>query len=181
MGKKATYGKSGGVIVRSFASRSGKPVDLLADVRDLILAARQTVARGVNVALVRLYWQIGQRIRNDLLQQERAKYGEEILPTLSAKLMPEFGEGFSVRNLARMISFAEAFPEQKIVTTLSQYLGWSHFVELLPLRKHLQRDFYFEMCRIERWSVRTLRKKIGACSMSERLYRENPINWWRWN
>jgi len=39
-------------------------------------------------------------------------------------------------------------------------LGWSHFVELLPLEEPLQRDFYAEMCRTERWSVRTLREKI---------------------
>jgi len=61
-----------------------------------------------------------------------------------------------------MIALAEAFPEQRIVATLSQQLGWSHFVELLPLNKHLQRDFYAELCRLERWSVRALRAKIGG-------------------
>ncbi len=136
--------------------------DHLSQVPELILAALQTVARGVNAALVALHWQIGQRIRRDILQEKRAEYGAEILPTLSAKLEPEFGHGFSARNLARMISFAEAFPDQQIVATLSKELGWSHFVELLPLKKHLQRDFYAEMCRLERWSVRTLRKKIGG-------------------
>jgi predicted nuclease of restriction endonuclease-like (RecB) superfamily len=149
-------------LVRAANKRLDVAVNLLADVRELILAARQTVARGVNAALVRVYWEIGKRIRNDVLQQTRAKYGEEILPTLSAKLVPEFGEGFSIRNLARMISFAEAFPEKKVVTMLSENLGWSHFVELLPLKRDLQRDFYAEMCRIEHWSVRTLRKKIGG-------------------
>lgn len=54
-------------------------------------------ARGLNAALVVLYWQIGQRIRTDILRYQRAEYGEEILPTLSAKLVPEFGQGFSSR------------------------------------------------------------------------------------
>ena len=117
---------------------------LLTEVRELILSARQTVARGVNAALVMLYWKIGERIRRDILQEKRASYGEEILPTLSAKLMPEFGQGFSGRNLARMIALAEAFPDAKIVATLSRELGWSHFVELIPLKKPLQRDFYAE-------------------------------------
>ena len=63
--------------------------------RDLILAARQTVARGVNAALVILYWNVGDRIRREILGEKRAEYGAEILPTLSAKLVPEFGEGFS--------------------------------------------------------------------------------------
>jgi hypothetical protein len=117
---------------------------LLTEVRELILSARQTVARGVNAALVMLYWKIGERIRRDILREKRASYGEEILPTLSAKLMPEFGQGFSGRNLARMIALAEAFPDAKIVATLSRELGWSHFVELIPLKKPLQRDFYAE-------------------------------------
>jgi len=61
-----------------------------------------------------------------------------------------------------MVQFAEVFPDERIVATLSRQLGWSHFVELLPLNQHLQRDFYAEMCRVERWSVRTLRRKIGG-------------------
>lgn len=84
------------------------------------------------------------------------------MPTLSAKLVPEYGEGFSARNLARMIHLAEFFPVQKIVTTLSAKLGWSHFVELIQLKDSFQRDFYAEMCRIENWNVRGLRKKIGG-------------------
>ena len=135
---------------------------LLADVREMILSARQTVARGVNAALVVLYWNIGQRIRRDILREKRAEYGKEIVATLSRRLSAEFGGGFSRFNLSRMIRFAEVFADQQIVATLSQQLGWSHFIELLPLDKHLQRDFYAEMCRIEQWSVRTLRKKIGG-------------------
>lgn len=142
-------------------TRTG-PKGLLTDLRELIANARQSVARGVNAALVVLYWKVGQRIRQDILQEKRAEYGQEIFSTLSGKLVAEFGRGFSQQNLFRMADFAEAFPDEQIVATLSQELGWSHFVELLPLKKHLQRDFYAEMCRIERWSVRTLRKKIGG-------------------
>ncbi len=61
-----------------------------------------------------------------------------------------------------MVRFAEIFPEGKIVSTLSRQLSWSHFVEIIPLKDDLQRNFYAEMCRIERWSVRTLRKKIDG-------------------
>ena len=41
-------------------------------------------------------------------------------------------------------------------------MGWSHFKEIIPLDDDLKRDFYSEMCRIERWSVRTLRQKISG-------------------
>jgi len=135
---------------------------LVTDLRELILSARQTVARGVNAMLVLLYWKVGQRIRQDVLREKRAEYGQEIFSTLSGKLVAEFGRGFSQQNLFRMADFAGAFPDEKIVATLSKELGWSHFVELLPLKKHLQRDLYAEMCRVERWSVRLLRQKIGG-------------------
>ena len=61
-----------------------------------------------------------------------------------------------------MVKFSQNFSDQQIVATLSQVLSWSHFRELLPLEKELQREFYAEMCRLERWSVRTLRKKIDS-------------------
>ncbi len=144
------------------SSISGFDPDLVSDLRDMIISTRQTVARGVNAALVMLYWKVGDRIRRNVLHKKRAAYGSEILPTLSSKLVPEFGQGFGPRNLARMITFSEVLPDERIVATLSTHLGWSHFVELLPLKKPHQRDFYAEMCRIERWSVRTLRQKIDG-------------------
>ena len=54
------------------------------------------------------------------------------------------------------------YPDRQIVATLSQQLGWSHFVELLSLDDTLKRDFYSEMCRIEKWNVRTLRSKMNG-------------------
>jgi len=135
---------------------------LLAELRGLIDAARQHVAQTANATLTMLYWQVGQRIRREVLKDGRASYGDEILPTLSAKLVRDYGQGFSARNLARMIQFAEVFPDEAIVATLSQHLSWSHFIEILPLKQPLEREFYAEMCRIERWSVRTLRERIAG-------------------
>jgi hypothetical protein len=124
---------------------------LFQDLRSLIIEARQDVARQVNSALVLLYWRVGKRIRQDILKEKRAEYSEEIVPTLSTQLTEEFGGGFTEKNLRRMVQFAEAFPEEEIVVTLSRQLGWSHFVEIVPLKDELQRNFYAEMCRIERW------------------------------
>jgi predicted nuclease of restriction endonuclease-like (RecB) superfamily len=151
---------------RALALKLAAAVDqrpsLLSEVRELILTTRQTVACGVNAALVMLYWKVGQRIRQDVLMNKRAEYGAEILPTLSAKLVPEFGQGFAERNLRRMIQLSEVFVDPAIVSALTTQLSWSHFVDLLPLNKPHQRDFYAEMCRIERWSTRTLRDKING-------------------
>src|SRR2546425_4925609 len=91
---------------------------LLAEVRELILEARQQTARAVNAGLTLLYWQVGDRIRREVLREKRAGYGEEILQSLSAKLETEFGRGFSARNLANMVRFAEAFPDREIVVSL---------------------------------------------------------------
>lgn len=135
---------------------------LLGDIRSLIESARQRAAQAVNTELTMLHWRIGERIRKDILGQERAEYGEQIVSTLSRQLTAGYGRGFSRRNLFNMIRFAEVFPDKQIVQTLSAQLGWSHFLEIIYLKEPLQRDFYAEMCRVERWSVRTLRARIGG-------------------
>lgn len=150
------------------------PKALLSDIREMILAAREGVARTVNAGLTFLYWEVGNRIRVDVLKEKRAGYGEEIVQTLSAQLEAEFGQGFSRRNLFSMVAFAEAFPDRKIVQTLSAQLGWSHFKEIIPLQDELKRDFYAEMCRMERWSVRTLRKKIGSMLFERTAISKKP-------
>jgi predicted nuclease of restriction endonuclease-like (RecB) superfamily len=154
--------KSNEMLPASRSRSEPAPANLLEDLRGLIQSTRAGIAHAVNSALVILYWEVGHRIRTEVLKSERAAYGEQIVPTLSAQLVPDFGDGFSARNLFRMIRFAEVFPDREVVLSLSSRLGWSHFVELLQLKDPLQRDFYAEMCRIERWSVRTLRAKIGG-------------------
>jgi predicted nuclease of restriction endonuclease-like (RecB) superfamily len=135
---------------------------LLAEVRGLILEAREQIARSVNAGLTLLYWQVGDRIRREFLQGKRAAYGAAIVPALGRQLELEFGRGFGEKNLRRMVQLAEAFPDPQIVATLSRQLGWSHLKEILPIRDPLQRDFYAEMCRLERWSVRELRSRIDS-------------------
>jgi len=135
---------------------------LLNDVRQLIEQARSHVAATANSVLALLYWRIGRRVHVDVLNSSRAEYGQRIVATVSQQLEPLYGKGFSRSAITRMIKFAEYFPEESIVATLSQQLGWSHFIEILPLKNALARDYYAEMCRIERWSVRTLRERIGS-------------------
>ena len=134
---------------------------LLGDIRTLIESAREQTARAVNSALVGLYWHIGKRIREDVLQSKRAGYGEEIVSALGRQLTEEFGRGFSEKSLRHMMRFAEVFADEEIVSALRRQLSWTHFKELIYLDDRLKRDFYAEMCRIERWSTRTLQHKIG--------------------
>lgn len=141
------------------ASTTPADQQLLGDIRRLIAQSRQQLATAVNSALTLLYWQIGQRIHSEVLQGERAAYGEQIVPALSRQLESDYGRGFSAKNLRHMLRFAEAFPDMQIVSTLSRQLAWSHFLELIYLKDPLARDFYTQMCARERWSVRQLRER----------------------
>ena len=121
---------------------------LLSELKTLIHHARERAAYAVNAEQTLLYWNIGVRIRQDILKEERAPYGEKIVATLSQQLGEEYGRGYSRYNLVRMMQFSEIFPDRQIVATLSGQLAWSHFKELLPLKKPHQRGFYAEMCRL---------------------------------
>lgn len=135
---------------------------LLGDIRVLIDHARTRVSQAVNAGMVMLYWHIGHRVRTALLNQERAEYGQRVVDTLAQKLTGEYGKGFTKANLFHMIRFAEVFADEQIVYALCRQVSWSHFREIMYLKDGLKRDFYAEMCRIERWSTRTLRAKVDG-------------------
>ncbi len=122
---------------------------LLGDLRGLILGARDGVARMVDTTLNLLYWEMGHRIRTEVLQEKRANYGAAIVVTLSRHLEAEFGKAFEEKNLRRMVQLAEIFPDREIVAALSRQLSWSHFLKILTLKDDIKRDFYAEMCRME--------------------------------
>ncbi|MBI4677163.1 MAG: DUF1016 domain-containing protein [Elusimicrobia bacterium] len=147
---------------------------LVTDIRSLIHTARNQVSQAINAGLTTLYWSVGRRVRQDILGGKRAEYGERIVSAAGRQLSQEFGEGFSEKGLRHMMRFAEAFPDAQIVSTLSRQLGWSHFKEIVYIQDQLKRDFYAEMCRLERWSVRTLRQKIGGMLFERTALSKKP-------
>ena len=137
--------------------------NLMSDLRQIIDEARIHVASTANYELTMMYWHIGERINRDVLGNERAEYGKQIVATVSRQLQNIYGhKGFDVKSLYRHMQFATLFPDAQIVSTASRQLSWSHFVELLPLKDELQRDYYFTLASVNRWSVRQLRKEIDA-------------------
>jgi predicted nuclease of restriction endonuclease-like (RecB) superfamily len=144
---------------------------LIADIRQLIEEARQHVAREYNATQVFLCWFIGKRIDETVLKLERAEYGERVIALLAADLSDHYGRGFGKVNLSRMLKFSRVFPDKEIVSTLSKQLAWSHLVMICVLEDPLQRDFYSEMCRIQNWSVRTLKQQIDS-----QLYERTAIS-----
>ena len=135
---------------------------LLHEIRALIEDARRQVAHAANAGLTIAYWRIGKRLLTENLTDGRGEYGQQILASLAQQLERDYGKGFSYSALTRMARFAELFPDERILVSLIQELTWTHFIALLPLKDPLAREFYAEMCRVERWSVRTLRQKIGG-------------------
>jgi predicted nuclease of restriction endonuclease-like (RecB) superfamily len=119
---------------------------------------------------------VGDRIHREILGEKRAKYGKQILATLSQELGVHYRRGYTYTNLTRMVSFAELFPDREIVLALSAHLSWSHFVEIIPLKDEVQRESYAEMCRVERWSVRKLREKIGGMLFERTALSRKPAN-----
>jgi len=136
------------------------PPKLLRDIRLLIESARGRTAAAVNSEMVTLYWSIGERVRKDILSADRATYGEQVVDALSRKLSQEYGRGFSRANLFHTIRFAETFPDQKIVYALSGQLSWTHLRQIIYLADPLKREFYTQMCRVERWNTRMLQDEI---------------------
>lgn len=135
--------------------------DLFIELSQLIEQSKQQVAAQANSAVTLLFWQVGNRINQDILQNKRAEYGKQIVPTLSAQLENKYGRNFTEKNVRRMLRFAEQFSDFKIVVPLSRQLSWSHFVELLPLKTIEAKLFYGQNASNHLFSIRELRRQIA--------------------
>ena len=136
---------------------------LMQDLRQIIEQARGHVAATANYALTTMYWHIGERINREVLGNQRAEYGKQIVAQVATQLQFEYGKkGFELRNIRRMMQFAQQFPEFRIVSQVAAQLSWSHFIEVLSLKDELQREFYITLAASERWGRDRLRKEIDG-------------------
>lgn len=136
-------------------------ISIVDEIRDIVLESKAKAYKSVNNILTLMYWQIGNRINQEVLKNSRADYGKSIVVTVSRQLVDEFGKGFEEKNLRRMIQFASMFEKEKVVT-LSRELSWSHFLVVLPMKEEVQREFYLQLCKAESWSVRVFRDRINS-------------------
>lgn len=135
---------------------------LFEDLRQLVSSARQRVASSVNSEMISLYWQVGCRIKRDVLQSSRAAYGQQIVRRCADFLSAEFGAGWGFRTLQHCVRAAYTFSESEIVYAMRTQLTWTHLRTLLPFDDELKRLFYLEMAAHEHWSTRDLDEKIDA-------------------
>ena len=139
------------------------PQTLMQDLRQIIEQARGHVASTANYELTMMYWHIGKRINQEMLGNQRAEYGKQIVSQVATQLQAEYGKkGFETRNIRRMMQFASLFPQEQIVSQFATQLTWSHFIEVLPVKDKLQREFYITMATYERWGRDRLRKEIDG-------------------
>ena len=110
------------------------------ELREIITSARQNAVRSVDLSRVQMYWKIGRRIQEeDQKGKERADYGAYLLKNLAKKLEPEYGSGFSVRQLERSRQFYKVYP---IASALRTQLNWNQYKQLIAISDPSKREYY---------------------------------------
>lgn len=135
---------------------------VFSEIRQLIEETRKSVAVAVNAGLTMLYWEVGRRINEEVLNHQRAEYGKQIIAELSEQLTEEYGKGWSEQQLRQCMRCAEIFPDRQILYTLCIQLSWSHIRAIMFMDNPLKREFYFEVSKLEHWSFRQLKERINS-------------------
>lgn len=152
-----------------------KTISTLYDnIKNIIDTSKHEVAVSINSTMILAYWEIGRHLREEILKEQRAAYGQEVTKKISEKLTLEYGSGYSRSNLERMMKFYSLFSNKEICVTLSHKLSWSHFVELIKIKDKVQLEFYIAMCTTERWSVRTLRERMNSMLFERTAISKKP-------
>lgn len=139
-----------------------KLMSIFEDIKEIVEQSRVRIAIYVNAEITSVYWKVGERIRIEILKEQRAEYGKKIIKQLSVQLTQTFGSGWSEKHLRHCLRFAETFPDEKIVSALWRQLSWSHIKSISYIEDELKRMFYIEMCKLEKWSTRTLQERINS-------------------
>lgn len=135
-------------------------VSLYSELSQIIKQGKKRVTAQVNSTLTLTYWQIGNRINNELLQNKRAEYGKQIVITAAQQLVEKYGNSFSARNLRRMMQFADEFSNLEIVPPVVSQLSWSHFIILFTVKNPEARIYYATNSIENLWSRRELQRQI---------------------
>lgn len=149
-------------------------IDLFSDVCHIVEGSRQRLATTINAEICLMHWQIGKRIKDDVLYNQRAKYGKQIVKNLAEKLSRRFGKGWSDRKLLHCIRAAYTFSEDEIAYAVRTQLTWTHIRSLMYIEDSLKRTFYMELAQIEHWDTRTLCEKIDAMLYERTALSQKP-------
>ncbi|MBE6374339.1 MAG: DUF1016 domain-containing protein [Lentisphaerae bacterium] len=137
----------------------------------MIAEARKRAYVAINTEAIMVNWRVGTRIRTDILKNQRAEYGKQIIAKLAFRLTAEFGRGWGVQTLQHCVRSAYTFSEEQISYAVRTQLSWTHLRSLMSVESDLARTFYLEMAAIEHWSTRELSDKIQSA-----LYERTAIS-----
>lgn len=115
---------------------------LVSEIKQLMETSKSKVAVTINSEMSWLYWTIGNKIKAILDNTNGSIYGKNLVASIAAELVVEYGSSLSEKNLRRMIQFASVFPDQKIVVSLIRQLSWTHILAVIPIEDTIKRDFY---------------------------------------
>ena len=143
---------------------------VIPDIKAIIAASKDKAIRAVDNERTLMYWYIGQRIFEEEQDgKDRADYGTYLIKFLSQQLQPEYGSGFSVRQLERYRQFYRMFP---IASALRTQLSWTQYKFLLAIENQYKREFYVAESVKNNWTSRQLERQINS-SLYERLLISN--------
>ncbi|MDB5279538.1 MAG: hypothetical protein JWR61_4493 [Ferruginibacter sp.] len=146
--------------------------ELIQQIQSIIATAKDRAIRSVDTERVLMYWQIGKVILEEEQEgKERAGYGEFLIKSLSEKLQPEFGSGFSIRQLEMCRQFYRTFP---ITNALRSQFSWTHYRTLIRIEKEEKRDFYLAEAAKNNWTARQLERQVNS-QLFERLLLSNEL------
>lgn len=158
-----------------FLEKSSNEI-LINELSALIEQSKKQVLAVANSALTLLFWQVGKRINEEILNNERAEYAKAIVSTVAAQLESKYGRSFTERNVRRMMQFSNDFSDLSIVSPLATQLSWSHFIELLPLKSKESKLFYAQKSIEERWGKRELRNQISRKAFERREIADTQLS-----
>jgi predicted nuclease of restriction endonuclease-like (RecB) superfamily len=140
------------------------------DIRNIILEGQSNAVRSVEFQRVMMYWRLGERIFvEEQHEQKRAEYGAHLIENLVAKIEPEFGSGYSSRQLNRARQFYRTYP---IVSALRSQLNWSQYRMLIAIKDEYKREYYELEASNNGWTGRELERQINS-ALYERLLMSN--------
>lgn len=133
------------------------------EIKQMILAGKNSAYQAVNSTMLLTYWSIGKRIvEQEQAGANRAEYGKSLIAMLARELIDEFGSGFSERNLRSYRQFYQLFPMKEIWNARVPNLNWTHFRCLLRVADENARLWYLNEAASEGWSSRTLDRNIAT-------------------
>ncbi len=144
--------------------------DFVSDIKAIITSARNSAIRSVDFERVKMYWRLGERIFVEEQQgKERAEYGKYLIQNLSKEIEPEFGTGFSARQLERARQFYRTYP---IASALRSQFNWSQYKLLMQIDNENKREYYELEAANNGWTGRELERQKNS-GLYERLLLSN--------